>query len=90
MICAKCGKPLNKVLVKAETANKSYLKKYGYEGVEWCEMYDNIKRFNFEYLSEPYIPESHKRRGYKTLFVVFCLCIDCTPNEFNFTGEKEI
>ena len=87
--CAKCGKELDKVLEHGSTASKTYLRKNKYDGAEWVERYNQIKKFDF-----PFLPEPHRYTPPKwmnlpsTQFVKFCLCLDCTPRDFNFVGEK--
>ena len=84
--CAKCGKELDKVLEHGSDASKTYLRKNKYDGAEWVELYEQIEKFNFPFLPEPFTVEQWGR--YETTFVKFCLCLDCTPRDFNFVGEK--
>ena len=88
--CAKCGKELNKVLEYSRTASKTYLRRNKYDGAEWVELHEQIKRFEFPHLPEPYtVTQNFVGKTYTNTFVKFCLCLDCTPKDFNFVGERE-
>ena len=87
--CAKCGKELKKVLLLGHVASKSFLRKEGYDGADWSEPYENVKRFGFPFLPEPHIV-TYERYGYPPVeYVEFCLCFKCTPKDFDFVGQVE-
>jgi hypothetical protein len=90
MICAKCGKELTKVLEHGSDASKTWLRKSNYDGAEWVEQYEQIKRFNFPYLPDPFWSEPSRRFNVPSMqFVKFSLCLKCTPKDFDFIGDKK-
>jgi len=80
MNCAKCGVELKKVLLRHQVASKTYMKKAGYDGAEFVELYDKMLKYGFENLPEPYTVKHRFYEGGEAQFVKFALCIKCSKD----------